>query len=110
MQRFTDVTKITGIRGTKIGYGLGVAIADINMDGWQDIYVGNDFHENDYLYINQKDGTFKDESTKQLMHTSQFSMGVDVADINNDAFPEIISMDMLPYDPYMLRRSFKAPT
>ena len=105
VQRFTDVTKITGIRGTKIGYGLGVAIADINMDGWQDIYVGNDFHENDYLYINQKDGTFKDESTKQLMHTSQFSMGVDVADINNDAFPEIISMDMLPYDPYMLRRS-----
>jgi hypothetical protein len=102
---FTDVTKSTGIRGTKIGYGLGVAIADIDMDGWPDIYVGNDFHENDYLYINQRNGSFKEESTKQLMHTSQFSMGVDVADVNNDAFPEIISMDMLPYDPYMLRRS-----
>ncbi|MFZ9261780.1 MAG: VCBS repeat-containing protein [Chitinophagaceae bacterium] len=102
---FTDVTKLTGIRGTKIGYGLGVAVADINLDGWPDLYIGNDFHENDYLYINQKNGTFKDQSTAQLMHTSQFSMGVDVADVNNDAFPEIISMDMLPYDPYMLRRS-----
>ena len=102
---FTDVTKSSGIRGTRIGYGLGVNVSDINMDGWQDIYVGNDFHENDYLYINQKNGTFIDQSTEQLMHTSQFSMGVDVADINNDAYPEIISMDMLPNDPYMLRRS-----
>lgn len=102
---FTDVTKKSGIRGTKIGYGLGVAVADINMDGWPDLYIGNDFHENDYLYINQKNGTFKDEAALQLMHTSQFSMGVDIADVNNDAFPEIISMDMLPYNPYMLRRS-----
>ncbi len=102
---FTDVTKISGINGSKIGYGLGVAVADIDLDGWPDIYVGNDFHENDYLYINQHNGTFKDETTQRLMHTSQFSMGVDVADINNDAFPEIISMDMLPYDPYMIRRS-----
>ena len=102
---FTDVTQSTGIRGTKIGYGLGLAVGDINLDGWPDIYVGNDFHENDYLYINQRNGTFKDESAQQLMHTSQFSMGVDVADVNNDAYPEIISMDMLPYDPYMLRRS-----
>jgi enediyne biosynthesis protein E4 len=102
---FTDVTKQCGINGSKIGYGLGVAVADINLDGWPDFYVGNDFHENDYLYINQKDGTFKEESNARLTHTSQFSMGVDVADINNDAYPEIISMDMLPYDPYMLRRS-----
>ncbi len=103
--RFTDVTKQTGIKGSKIGYGLGVAVADINLDGWPDFYVGNDFHENDYLYINQKNGTFTEETTGRLMHTSQFSMGVDVADINNDAYPDIISMDMLPYDPYMLRRS-----
>jgi enediyne biosynthesis protein E4 len=103
--RFTDVTKQCGINGSKIGYGLGVAVADINLDGWPDLYVGNDFHENDYLYINQKNGTFADEGTEKLMHTSQFSMGVDVADINNDAHPEIISMDMLPYNPYMLRRS-----
>ncbi|MEI8058911.1 MAG: VCBS repeat-containing protein [Ferruginibacter sp.] len=102
---FTDVTKISGINGSKIGYGLGVAVADINLDGWPDFYVGNDFHENDYLYINQKNGTFLEENNKQLMHTSQFSMGVDIADVNNDAFPEIISMDMLPSDPYMLRRS-----
>ena len=102
---FTDVTKQTGINSTKIGYGLGIAIADINMDGYPDIYIGNDFHENDYLYINQKNGTFREEGEQQLMHTSQFTMGVDVADINNDAYPEIISMDMLPADPYILKRS-----
>jgi enediyne biosynthesis protein E4 len=102
---FSDVTKQSGINGSKIGYGLGVAVADINLDGWPDMYVGNDFHENDYLYINQKNGTFSDECNNRLMHTSQFSMGVDVADVTNDGFPEIISMDMLPYDPYMLRRS-----
>jgi hypothetical protein len=102
---FTNVTEQSGINGTKIGYGLGVAVADINLDGWPDLYVGNDFHENDYLYINQENGTFIEETTTRLMHTSQFSMGVDVADVTNDGFPEIISMDMLPYDPYMIRRS-----
>ena len=102
---FTDVTKQTGINSSPIGYGLGIAVADINLDGYPDIYVGNDFHENDYLYINQKNGTFKEEGEQRLMHTSQFSMGVDVADINNDAYPEIISMDMLPSDPYILKRS-----
>lgn len=102
---FSNVTKEAGINGSKIGYGLGVTVADINLDGWPDIYVGNDFHENDYLYINQQNGTFAEQGSRQLMHTSQFSMGVDVADVNNDAYPEIISMDMLPYDPYMLKRS-----
>jgi hypothetical protein len=67
--------------------------------------VGNDFHENDYLYINQKNGTFTEGINDRVMHTSQFSMGVDVADVNNDGFPEIISMDMLPYDPLILKRS-----
>lgn len=104
-QKFVDVTRETGIYSTAISYGLGVVISDINLDGYPDLYIGNDFHENDYLYINQKNGTFKEESTQQLMHTSQYSMGVDVADINNDAFPEIISMDMLPSDPYILKRS-----
>ncbi len=107
---FSDVTKETGINSTAIGYGLGIVIADINLDGYPDIYIGNDFHENDYLYINQKNGTFKDEGEQQLMHTSQFSMGVDVADINNDAYPEIISMDMLSADPYILRRSLGEDT
>ena len=84
---------------------LGIAVADINLDGYPDMYIGNDFHENDYFYINQKNGTLKKKMTSSLMHTSQFSMGVDVADINNDGFPEIISMDMLPSDPYILKRS-----
>jgi len=103
--KFTDVTKEAGINSSVIGYGLGVSIADINLDGYPDIYIGNDFHENDYLYINQRNGTFKEENNQHLMHTSQYSMGVDVADVNNDAFPEIISMDMLPSDSYILKRS-----
>jgi enediyne biosynthesis protein E4 len=102
---FVDVTRQTGINSTSIGYGLGISVADVNLDGYPDIYIGNDFHENDYLYINQKNGTFKDESSQCLMHTSQYSMGVDIADINNDAFPEIVSMDMLASDPYILKRS-----
>lgn len=102
---FTDVTKESGINSSAIGYGLGIAIADINLDGYPDIYIGNDFHEDDYLYINQRNGTFKEMGEQEMMHTSQFSMGVDVADINNDAWPEIISMDMLPADPYILKRS-----
>jgi hypothetical protein len=102
---FTDATRETGINSTAISYGLGIAVGDINLDGFPDLYIGNDFHENDYLYINQKNGTFKDESTQCMMHTSQYSMGVDIADINNDAQPEIISMDMLASDPYILKRS-----
>ncbi|HZH35798.1 MAG TPA: VCBS repeat-containing protein, partial [Flavisolibacter sp.] len=103
--RFTDVTKEAGINSSAIGYGLGVAVADIDLDGYPDLYVGNDFHENDYLYLNQRNGTFRDVAGEQLMHTSQYSMGVDVADITNDGYPEIISMDMLPADPYILKRS-----
>ena len=103
--KFHDVTSETGIQSTAIGYGLGISVADINLDGYPDIYIGNDFHENDYLYINQKNGTFKEQANEHLMHTSQYSMGVDVADANNDAYPEIISMDMLPADPYILKRS-----
>jgi enediyne biosynthesis protein E4 len=102
---FTDITRKAGINSSIIGYGLGIAVSDINLDGYPDIYIGNDFHENDYLYINQHNGTFKDELTSAVMHTSQFSMGVDVADADNDAQPEIISMDMLPADPYILKRS-----
>ncbi|HYE55298.1 MAG TPA: VCBS repeat-containing protein [Chitinophagaceae bacterium] len=102
---FTDVTAASGIISSVIGYGLGVCVADINLDGYPDMYIGNDFHENDYLYINQRNGTFKEELTARTMHISQFSMGVDVADVNNDAWPEIISMDMLPDDPYILKRS-----
>lgn len=103
--KFVDVTKEVGINSSVIGYGLGIAVSDVNLDGYPDIYIGNDFHENDYLYINQGNGTFRDFGTTQIEHTAQFSMGVDIADINNDAYPEIVSMDMLPEDPYILKRS-----
>jgi enediyne biosynthesis protein E4 len=102
---FADATKQSKINSTEIGYGLGIAVSDIDLDGWPDLYIGNDFHENDYLYINQKDGTFSEENNRRLMHTSKFSMGVDIADANNDGYPEIISMDMLAADPYILKRS-----
>lgn len=102
---FTDVSEETNIQSTVIGYGLGIAISDVNLDGWPDIYIGNDFHENDYLYINQKDGTFKESLNDEIKHTSRFSMGVDIADINNDGFTDIISLDMAPDDPYILKSS-----
>ncbi len=98
---FVDVTATAGIFQGAIGYGLGLTISDMNNDGYPDIYVGNDFFENDYLYINQKDGTFKDiisENSLQMGHTSHFSMGNDIADINNDGLTDIVSLDMLPED------------
>ncbi|MBL7698701.1 MAG: VCBS repeat-containing protein [Chitinophagaceae bacterium] len=103
--KFTDVTATSGVTHTAIGYGLGIAVSDINSDGYPDVYIGNDFHENDYLYINQRNGTFKDLSDSCLMHTSRYTMGVDVADANNDGLPDIVSVDMLPADPYILKRS-----
>lgn len=102
---FVEVTDSSGIFSNVLGYGLGLSISDINFDGWPDIYVGNDFHENDYLYINQKDGTFKESLDEFITHTSRFSMGVDIGDINNDALVDIISLDMLPEDPYILKSS-----
>jgi len=102
---FVDVTKESGINSSSISYGLGIAVSDFNNDGYPDLYIGNDFHENDYLYINQKNGRFAEEINSRIMHTSQFSMGVDIADVTNDGYPEIISMDMLPSDPYILKRS-----
>ena len=70
---FTNITKACGINSSKISYGLGIAVSDINLDGWPDIYIGNDFHENDYLYINQKNGTFKEELNDHMMHTDRKS-------------------------------------
>ena len=95
---FTDVTIQAGIKSNALGFGLGLVISDINNDGYPDIYVGNDYVEDDYLYINQKNGTFKDELRERIDHTSNFSMGVDIADINNDQLPDIFSLDMLPED------------
>ncbi|HUZ59684.1 MAG TPA: VCBS repeat-containing protein [Hanamia sp.] len=102
---FTDVTKETGINSSVLDFGLGVTVSDINMDGYPDIYVGNDFHENDYLYINQHNGTFKEELTDHIMHTSKYTMGVDIADANNDGYPDIMSLDMLSPDPDILKRT-----
>jgi len=95
---FTDVSKKAGIIQTPLTFGLGICIADINQDGWQDIYVTNDYNEPDYLYINNRDGTFKDDAKNCFRHLSQFSMGVDIADYNNDGRPDVMTLDMLPED------------
>ena len=98
---FTDVSSEAGIFQGVIGYGLGVAVGDLNNDLYPDIYVGNDFFENDYLYINQKNGSFQDlisNNSEKLGHTTHFSMGNDIADVNNDGLADIISLDMLPED------------
>ena len=97
--KFEDVSSQSGIFQGKIGYGLGLSIGDVTNDGYPDIYVGNDFFENDYLYINQKDNTFKEVISKDktaLGHTSHFSMGNAISDLNNDSKMDIISLDMLP--------------
>lgn len=96
--RFTDVTEEAGIISSALGYGLGLAITDINLDGYPDIYVGNDFHEDDYFYINNGDGTFTESLYAMVGHTSNSSMGNDIGDINNDGLPDIVSLDMMPMD------------
>jgi hypothetical protein len=101
--KFTDVSKEAGIFQSSLGYGLGLGIADLNNDGWEDIYVGNDFHENDYYYVNQGDGTFKEEGAEHFRHYSRFSMGNDIADYNNDAQLDIVTVDMLPPDEKTLK-------
>ncbi|HWK03673.1 MAG TPA: CRTAC1 family protein, partial [Puia sp.] len=93
---FTDVTRQAGIYSSKIGFGLSVTVADVNKDGWPDIYVSNDFFEKDYLYINKKDGTFEESLEKYIRELSMNSMGVDIADMNNDGYPDIYVTDMLP--------------
>ncbi|MEO6547287.1 MAG: VCBS repeat-containing protein, partial [Ferruginibacter sp.] len=93
---FDEVTEKAGIYSSKIGFGLGVTIADVNKDGWQDIYVSNDFFERDYLYINNKNGTFKECLESCVRELSMNSMGADIADINNDGLPDIYVTDMLP--------------
>jgi hypothetical protein len=95
---FVEVTQKAGIHQYPLTFGLGIAIADVNQDGWQDIYVTNDYNEPDYLYINNHDGTFKDVTRQYFRHLAQFSMGIDIADFNNDGLPDIMSLDMLPED------------
>ena len=100
---FTEVTRQAGIHGSLLSFGLGVSIGDINGDGYPDIYVSNDSYERDYLYINQRNGTFKDDIEDCMGHISFSSMGADMADINNDGFMDVFTTDMLPEDDSRLK-------
>ncbi|MHA8076824.1 VCBS repeat-containing protein [Aquirufa sp. TARAVU-A1A] len=96
--KFKDISAESGIYQAAMGYGLGISVADLNNDGWLDIYVSNDFHEDDYYYINQKDGTYKEGIKEHFKHLSRFSMGSDIADINNDGYQDVMTLDMYPED------------
>jgi hypothetical protein len=100
---FTDVSEEAGIYASIIGFGLGVTVGDIDQDGWMDIYISNDFFERDYLYLNNRDGTFREKLTGMMRCISAASMGADMADINNDHFPEIFVTDMIPEDDARLK-------
>lgn len=102
-EKFIDVSAEAGIYGSLIGFGLGINVGDINGDHYPDLYVSNDFFERDYLYINQRNGTFKEDLVNRIEHTSLASMGADIADVNNDGFPDIFTTDMLPGDEYRLK-------
>ena len=104
---FRDVSSQAGINVP--GYSLGVNVVDINGDGWKDIYVSNDFISNDAFYINNRDGTFTDVANKIFKHTSHSAMGNDIADINNDGQPDLITLDMLPEDNYR-KKTMLGPT
>ena len=103
VKKFTDVSAAAGISQSGLGYGLGLAVADINNDGWEDIYIGNDFHENDYYYVNSGNGGFIESGAKIFDHYSRFSMGNDVADYNNDGQLDLVTMDMLPQEEKVLK-------
>ena len=101
--KFTDVSKQAGIYQSNLGYGLGISVADLNNDGWDDIYIGNDFHENDYYYVNNGNGTFTESGAQHFRHYSRFSMGNDIADYNNDGQLDVVTVDMLPPDEKTLK-------
>ena len=103
--KFIDVSAEAGIYGGANGYGLGVATADFNNDGFVDIYISNDFHEDDYYYVNKGDGTFEEMLKEKFGHTGRFSMGSDVADINHDGYVDILTLDMTPEDEKVLKAS-----
>jgi hypothetical protein len=102
---FSDISRRAGILSSQLGYGLGVSISDINDDGYPDIYISNDFHEIDYLYINNRDGTFSEKLSEMITHSSRSSMGNDIADFNNDGLLDIVVLDMLPVEEEIKKRS-----
>ncbi|HET6700326.1 MAG TPA: VCBS repeat-containing protein, partial [Gemmatimonadaceae bacterium] len=106
--RFVDVSDKAGILGGVEGYGLGVIASDLNLDGCLDLFVANDFQENDFLYVNNCDGTFTESIGTAMGHTSRFSMGVDAADYNNDGRPDLVVLDMLPEREDILKTSANA--
>ncbi len=103
--KFVNVSEEAGIISNNIGFGLAVSIGDVNNDGWPDVYTSNDYYEKDHLYLNNQDGTFTESSLKSFNHISTFSMGSDIADINNDGLLDIISLDMMAEDNYTQKTS-----
>lgn len=104
-QRFVDITDKAGIINNRLGYGLGVAIGDVNNDSWPDIYVSHDFSGKDHLYINNRNGTFQEVSQESMRHISFFSMGNDMADYNNDGWLDIMTVDMVSEDNFGIKTS-----
>ena len=98
--KFTDVTLDAGIVNNALNFGLSVVVSDLNKDGWPDLYTSSDYTEQDYCYINQKNGTFRQELQASFTHISKFSMGADIADFNNDGWPDLYTLDMMPEDNY----------
>ena len=105
--KFVDVSEAAGIYGSEIAFGLGVTVGDVNQDGWEDIYVANDFFEKDYLYINQQNGRFVEKSDEAFGHLSNGAMGTDMADVNNDGYPDIFTAEMLPENDYRLKTTIR---
>ncbi len=97
---FIDVSESAHIYGSGINFGLGISISDLNQDGWPDIFVSNDFNEQDFLYLNNRNGTFREVCQQSFAHMSRSTMGTDIADYNNDLLPDVIAMDMLPETNY----------
>ncbi|GJM28846.1 MAG: hypothetical protein DHS20C17_14810 [Cyclobacteriaceae bacterium] len=106
--RFSDISGKAGIHSNMMNYTLGLSISDLNNDGWPDIYIANDYSEPDYLYLNQKDGTYKDVAKQSLRHIPNASMGTDIADINNDALLDIMSLDMAAADNFGIKTSMSS--